>query len=76
VKFHTERNQKYQEEWKQLKLNATILLHNLARNADETRKMLHIDLWIEIFKRIRHACSPINGFEKYAKKIFKQYNVY
>jgi hypothetical protein len=76
VEPYTERNQKYQEEWKQLKLNATILLHNLARNADETRKMLHTDLWIEIFKRIRHACSPINGFEKYAKKIFKRYNVY
>lgn len=73
---YVSRNQKYREEWTLLKANALVLLHNLARNADKTREMLHIDLWIEIFKRIHHPCSPADGFEKAAKKIFKQYKLY
>jgi hypothetical protein len=76
TKPYIDRNRKFQEEWRQLKLKAVILLHNLARNAEETRKMLHIDLWLEIFKRVLHPCSPENGFEKFAKKIFRQYKLY
>lgn len=76
IKPFKERNEEYQKGWSELKQNMVVLLHNMARNAETIRKLLPLENWIEIFKRVTHRVSLANGFEDAAKKIFKHYNLY
>ncbi len=73
---YRERNEQFNKEWTELKQNMVVLLHNMARNAETIRKLLPIEIWLEIFKRITHPCSSNNGFQSTAMNIFKNYKLF